>query len=65
MRPTKRFLPWLAAFAFMTTLPTAEAAQLKAGQPFPSLVFPDLHGAPKSIADFQGHKTILHIFASW
>ena len=65
MRPTKRFLPWLAAFALMTTLADADAAQLKAGRPFPDLTFPDLDGAPKSIADFQGHKTVLHIFASW
>ena len=65
MRPAKPFLPWLAALAFMTTLATADAAQLKAGQPFPALAFPDLDGNPKSIADFQGHKTILHIFASW
>jgi hypothetical protein len=65
MRPIKRFLPWLVAVAFMTTTAAAAATQLKAGQPFPALTFPDLDGVPKSIADFQGHKTILHIFASW
>ncbi len=35
------------------------------GQPFPDLSLPDLEGNRRSIADFRGHKLILHIFASW
>lgn len=65
MRLKKRFSIWLSALAFMTALTASEAAQLNVGEPFPPLSFPDLDGSPKSIADFQGHKTILHIFASW
>ena len=35
------------------------------GQPFPNILLPSLDGRPMSIADFRGHKLILHIFASW
>ncbi len=35
------------------------------GEPFPALTLPGLDGAPGSIADFQGKKVILHVFASW
>ena len=36
------------------------------GEPFPSLAFPSLEdGKPTSLADFRGHKVILHVFASW
>lgn len=65
MRLNKRFLAGLAALGFMSDLVDSHAAPLNVGQPFPPLSFPDLDGVPKSIADFQGHKTILHIFASW
>lgn len=65
MRMEPIFAPWLAAFTLMTGLVNSPAAELNVGQPFPSIAFPDLDGAPKSIADFQGRKTILHIFASW
>ena len=36
------------------------------GQLFPDIVLPALDGGrPLSLADFQGRKVILHIFASW
>lgn len=65
MRSKKHVSAWLAAFTLMIALNDSEAAQLKVGQSFPRLAFPDLDGHPGSIADFQGKKTVLHIFASW
>ena len=36
------------------------------GQPFPGLELPRLSdGSSGSLADYRGHKVILHIFASW
>lgn len=36
------------------------------GEPFPTIAFPALaDGEPASIADFRGHRLILHVFASW
>jgi len=43
----------------------AGAPRLDVGKPFPAMTFPDLDGQPKSIADFLGKKTVLHLFASW
>jgi len=40
--------------------------ELKVGRPFPEIVLPSLQDSrPSSIAQFRGHKLILHIFASW
>ena len=39
---------------------------LRVGEPFPALAFPSAaDGVPGSIADFHGHKVVLHVFASW
>ncbi len=65
MRFIHRIAAALAAVLVLSCAASGQAAQLKQGQPFPSLVFPDLDGEPKSIADFTGKKTILHIYASW
>lgn len=36
------------------------------GEPFPVIALPGLEdGEPRSIADFRGHRVILHVFASW
>ncbi len=35
------------------------------GRPFPTISLPDLEGTRRSVADFRGHKLILHVFASW
>ena len=49
----------------LAAAPAAEAAQFEVGKPFPAMAFPDLDGHPKSMSDFLGKKTVLHIFASW
>ena len=39
---------------------------IEVGRPFPTLVLPSLeNGAPASVAQFRGKKTLLHVFASW
>ena len=39
---------------------------IEVGKPFPNLVLPALaDGKPSSIAQFQGKKVLLHVFASW
>ena len=38
---------------------------LEIGRPFPNIALPDLEGNRRSVADFRGHKLILHVFASW
>ena len=51
--------------------PAADAQQglppvpYQVGQPFPSILLPSVDGRPMSIADYRGHKLILHVFASW
>ncbi len=57
---------FLALFAFATSV----AGQLpplpfEEGEAFPDLAFPTPDHTPSSIAQFRGHKVILHIFASW
>lgn len=38
----------------------------QAGDRFPSILLPSLaDGSGQSIADFQGRKLVLHIWASW
>ncbi|MEX2579953.1 MAG: hypothetical protein WD342_12920 [Verrucomicrobiales bacterium] len=45
---------------------SANAADLSVGQPFPFQSFPSMEaGSPLSVTQFQGKKTVLHIFASW
>ena len=58
-------LPAVLAVITTVSVPELGAIELKPGKPFPPLVLPDLEGKPRSIADFGGGKTILHIFASW
>lgn len=67
-----RTLPTAAGFLLGTILlteapaqPGRPAAPFVVGEPFPSLVLPDVEGRPRSIAEFRGRKLILHIFASW
>ena len=54
------FLIWM--------MPVAEslAAELKTGDPFPSLILPAVeNGQPDSMLAYRGRKTVLHVFASW
>jgi len=45
---------------------SADLADFREGQVFPTMVFPSLDGSrPGSVTDFRGKKLILHIFASW
>jgi hypothetical protein len=45
---------------------TGSAQDFRVGEPFPDLAFPSAaDGTPVSIADFRGHKVVLHVFASW
>lgn len=63
------------SFALGGLAVSAEAADAQAnlpptgfevGEPFPALALPSLaDGEPMSLADFRGHKTIVHVFASW
>ncbi len=53
---------FLAASTAMAQLPSSG---YEVGEPFPTLVLPDLDGEPGSIADYRGTKVVLHIFASW
>lgn len=46
--------------------PTMAQSKIEEGRLFPRIVLPSLEtGAPLSMTDFLGKKTILHIFASW
>ena len=45
-------------------VPQSEHA-LEIGRPFPTIPLPDLEGTRRSVADFRGHRLILHVFASW
>lgn len=62
-------LPFLALGA--TPMTTSAQAGLppsgfEVGEPFPALAFPSAEdGEPISLADFRGHKVIVHVFASW
>ncbi len=54
----------------LALLPASGYAQqdeggLQIGHPFPNIALPDLDGNRRSVADFRGHKLILHVFASW
>lgn len=55
----------------VTTPMNASAQQMpdpgfEAGEPFPTLTLPVLgDDRALSVADFRGHKTIVHVFASW
>ena len=40
--------------------------RIEVGKPFPDLVLPDVAtGQPRSVAEYRGHKVVLHVFASW
>ncbi|MFK7959288.1 MAG: TlpA family protein disulfide reductase [Phycisphaerales bacterium] len=54
-----------ASAAVAETTPLIAAPQIQVGQPFPELVFPTLDGRPMSLASLRGHRTMLHVFASW
>lgn len=62
----------LVALIPLLTAPMNAAAQelpptgFEPGEPFPTLTLPALDdGRALSVADFRGHKTIVHVFASW
>ena len=69
MTNTSRTLAPLALLAVTTTAAHAQGlppSGFEVGEPFPAIAFPSLDdGQPYSLADFQGRKTILHIWASW
>lgn len=65
-RPDKMRIALTLIFAAIMSMPLLHAVQFEAGQPFPDLVLPLLEdGRPAAISDFQGHKLVLHIWASW
>lgn len=56
----------LSALLLVSNLAKAQTPKIEVGQVFPNLTLPSLEdGRPTSLADFRGHKVILHIFASW
>ena len=64
MRTLKQIL-LLAAFLTSQSM-VSQAAQLKVGEPFPTILLPTLDGnRSQSIEDFRGQKLMMHIFASW
>lgn len=48
-----------------TSAPIVEIPSITVGEPFPELVLPTLDGQPMSLASMRGHRTMLHVFASW
>jgi hypothetical protein len=64
---TYLFFIQVASFGAMaeSTLSSDLSFDLSVGRLFPSLVLPNLKGAPTSLADFRGRKVVLHIWASW
>lgn len=62
---------FLLSVTFTLASPMSATAQqlpptgFEAGEPFPTLTLPSLDGRALSVADFRGHKTIVHVFASW
>ena len=65
-RPADLF-PMIRILAILTmTVFAAHADSWKVGKPFPSLNLPTIDGkAEPQVADFQGKKLMLHVFASW
>ena len=56
----------LAGCGSVERLARFEDVQIEVGRPFPNITLPTLaNGAPASIAQFRGKKTLLHVFASW
>lgn len=57
----------LVVSALLGFLPVeGQSMDISVGEPFPDLLLPSLDGgSPMSIADFQGEKVMLHVFASW
>jgi hypothetical protein len=54
------------AASILSLAGTGLAQGFRVGEPFPSLAFPSAaDGTPVSMADFRGHKVVLHVFASW
>ena len=54
------------AASILSLAGTGMAEDFRVGEPFPALAFPSAaDGTPVSIADFRGHKVVLHVFASW
>jgi len=64
-----KFLIFPAAVVIGLILASASLTNVMAfevGEPFPFVLLPSLEdGDPMSIADFRGHKLVLHIWASW
>lgn len=64
---TSLVLALITALSAVSTAAAADDAVLKVevGASLPSVVLPDLEGRPRSLAEFRGHRTMLHVFASW
>jgi len=62
-------LPTMVIGGLMMAAPLAAQAQLgriELGRPLPDDRFPTLHdGKPASLADYQGKRVLLLVFASW
>lgn len=64
MQILKQFL--LLGLLLTSKAVISQAAQLKVGEAFPTILLPTLDGSrSQSIEDFRGQKLMLHIFASW
>ncbi len=62
---TLEILVMLLAFLPANGHAQQDQGGLQIGRPFPDIALPDLDGNRRSVADFRGHKLILHVFASW
>lgn len=70
--PIQRTLAALTPLLLLPAIAMTASAQdlpptgFEEGEPFPALSLPTLNGdRVLSVADFRGHKTIVHVFASW
>lgn len=55
-----------ACLVILMSSEQGRAAELKTGEPFPSLVLPSVETElPDSLLAYRGRKTVLHVFASW
>ena len=66
MKPNRLLLFAATGWLFATFAPVSFAYDLSPGKPFPNIVLPSVaDGRALSMADFQGEKVMLHLFASW
>lgn len=64
LQPPMRFFSSLAAVV-LSVAPVARGYDLTPGKAFPQIELPTTSGERMSVANFQGEKLMLHLFASW